>query len=234
MPLSRIKTKPHEAVEWLEIAIESTKTTVTPAISKDLMEVATGWDDSVPTVERFTKKLRGFNPDNEAIPALEKILESKQLSNLFGGECDEFNNSSFGQKTMIEMGSLMGLGDVAVYPALQFIFSRLDELFDTDPKPTLLVMDEAWLFLNHRIFRTKIKEWLKTLRKKRVFVIMAIQNINDIDDPEEFLTSCHTKVYLANPELKGEGSLAIREAYRKMGVSDAEMEIIGNGTRKRD
>lgn len=234
MPLSRIKEKPHEAVEWLEIAIESANTDVTAQMSKELMEVATGWDDSVPTVERFTKKLKGLNPENEALPALEKILESQQLSNLFGGDKDSFNNSSFGQKTMIEMGSLMNLGNMAVYPALQFVFSRLDELFDTDPQPTLLIMDEAWVFLNHKIFRTKIKEWLKTLRKKRVFVIMAIQNINDIDDPEEFLTSCHTKIYLANPELKGEGAPAIKDAYRKMGVTDTEIEMIGNGTRKRD
>ena len=98
---------------------------------------------------------------------------------------------------MIEMGSLMNMGNSAVYPCLQFIFARIDELFDTDPKPTLLVMDEAWLFINHKIFRLKIKEWLKTLRKKRVFVVMAVQNINDVDDPEEFLTSCHTRIYLA-------------------------------------
>ena len=234
MPLSRIKTRPNEAIEWLEIATESAGVPVTPEISKDFKTVVESWDDSIPTVTRFTTRLRGHNQNCPAIPALEKYSGQGNLAVLFGGEEDSFNNDSFGQKTMIEMGSLMNLGNEAVYPALQFIFSRIDELFDTDPEPTLLVMDEAWLFINHKIFRTKIKEWLKTLRKKKVFVVLAVQNINDIDDPEEFLTSCHTRIYLANPELKGEGTPAIKEAYRKIGCTEAEMEVIGNARRKQD
>lgn len=234
MPLSRMKTKPSEAIEWLEIATESAGVPVTPEISRDFRSVVETWDDSIPTVTRFTARLRGCNEHCAAIPALEKYSGSGNLAVLFGGEEDSFNNRSFGQKTMIEMGSLMNLGNAAVYPALQFIFSRIDELFDTDPQPTLLVMDEAWLFINHRIFRKKIKEWLKTLRKKRAFVVMAVQNIADIDDPEEFLTSCHTRIFLANPELKGEGAPAIKEAYKKIGLTDAEMEIIGSARRKRD
>lgn len=233
MPLSRIKTAPGEALEWLEVTISATGTVITPEISADLSGVVNTWNDSPPTFERFVMRLRGYNPASPAIPALNRILESEALSNLFGGESDSFNNESFGQKTMIEMGALMNLGNMAVYPCLQFIFSRLDQLFDEDPKPTLLILDEAWVFLTHPLFRQKIKEWLKTLRKKRVFVVMAIQNVNDIDDAEEFLTSCHTKVYLANPELKGDGAPALKKAYRDMGLSDAEIEIIGNGTRKR-
>ena len=63
---------------------------------------------------------------------------------------------------------------------------------------------------------------------------MAVQNINDVDDPEEFLTSCYTRVYLANPELRGEGTPSIKEAYRRIGITESEMEIIGNARRKRD
>lgn len=234
MPLGRLKTKPSEALEWLEVAIDSAGVTVTPEITKQLRNIIEDWDDSPATVTRFVNKLRGSYPDSPALSALEKYVGDGPLATLFGGEDDSFNNKSFGQKTMIEMGSLMNMGNSAVYPALQFIFARIDELFDTDPKPTLLVMDEAWLFINHKIFRLKIKEWLKTLRKKRVFVVMAVQNINDVDDPEEFLTSCYTRIYLANPELRGEGTPSIKEAYRRIGITESEMEIIGNARRKRD
>lgn len=234
MPLSKIKTNPKEAIEWLEVATESAKVPVTPEISKDFKSVVETWDDRAPTVTRFVNKLRGFNQNCPAIPALEKYSGSGSLATLFGGEEDSFNNSSFGQKTMIEMGSLMNLGDEAIFPALQFIFSRIDELFDTDPEPTLLIMDEAWVFINHSLFRKKIKEWLKTLRKKRVFIVLAVQNIGDVDDPEEFLTSCHTRIYLANPELRGEGSPVVKEIYRNIGLTEVEMEIIGNARRKRD
>jgi type IV secretion system protein TrbE len=234
MPLSRIKTKPYEAKAWLELTIEAAGSQVTSQVAEQIAEVVEAWDDSTPTLERFIERLNGRHPDSPAIPALKRILDNELLARLFGGEADSFNNKSFGQKTMIEMNALMSMGDIAVFPALQFIFARMDELFDTDQKPTLLILDEAWLFLNHPTFRKKIKEWLKTLRKKRVFVVMAIQNINDIDDPEEFLTSCHTKIYLANPELKGEGAEAIREAYKRLGVTDSEIRLIGNARRKRD
>jgi type IV secretion system protein VirB4 len=247
MPLARILTKPEEAMAWLELAVESTGTEVNADTSKAIREVCENWDDRPPTLERFFEKLNGRYPECPAIPALRKILSNENLARLFGGETDSFNNDSFKPKTMIEMNALMNMGDMAVLPALHFIFSRMDELFDArytdengidhqlqDLHPTLLVMDEAWLFLRHKVFRNKIKEWLKTLRKKRVFVVMAIQNINDIDDPEEFLTSCYTKIYLANPDLKGEGATKLVEGYKGLGITDEEIKIIGNATRKRD
>lgn len=232
MPLARIKTKPEEAIEWLEIAVESCNVPVTPSMSKAFMKIAEDWDDAIPTVSRFLSRLRGYDPDSPAIPALEKYTGTGPLATLFGGETDSFGKDAFPQKTMIEMGALMSLGKAAVYPSLQFIFSRLDELFDLDPQPTLLMLDEAWVFLGHPVFRIKIKEWLKTLRKKRVFVILAVQNLQDIDNPEEFLTSCYTRIYLANPEIKGEGAIAVKNLYRAIGLTEGEIEVIGNATRK--
>lgn len=233
MPLSRMMTKPSQAVNWLETVIISSNITLTPDISEELMAVCREWDESLPpTVERFTQRLRGYNPMSPALPALQKILDDSDLSKLFGGERDEFNKDSFRRKTMIEMGPLMNLGNEAVLPALQFMFDRMDELFDADPKPSLLILDEAWKFLSHPVFRRKIKEWLKTLRKKNVFVIFALQNISDIDDFEEFLTSCHTEIFLPNSTVREGGSEAIKELYRKMGCSDDEITVIGNAERK--
>src|SRR3989442_9713357 len=34
--------------------------------------------------------------------------------------------------------------------------------------PTLLILDEAWLFLDDPVFAARIRQWLKTLRKKNV------------------------------------------------------------------
>lgn len=128
----------------------------------------------------------------------------------------------------------MNMGDSVVLPVLDYLFSRMDSLFDKSPHPTLLILDEAWKFLSHPAFRKKIKEWLKTLRKKKVFVIMAMQNIQDVDDAEEFLTSCHTRIYLPNPDIRAGGSEVIRNLYKKLGLSDGEMDIIGYAERKRD
>lgn len=235
MPLSRIREKPAQAVSWLETVTVSANITLTPDISEDFMQVCRMWDDYLPpTVERFTQRLEGYNPENKALPALKRIIEDDELNKLFGGEKDEFNRTSFRRKTMIEMGPLMNLGDAAVLPALQFLFDRMDELFDYDPKPTLLILDEAWKFLSHPVFRKKIKEWLKTLRKKNVFVVFALQNIGDIDDFEEFLTSCHTMIFLPNSSLREAGTDTLKERYTKMGLNDDEIDIIAFAERKKD
>ena len=234
MPLSRMKTKPSQAVGWLETVIMANGVQVTPEMSAELMAICQEWDNAAPTLERFINRLRGRGTQaaDLCLPSLQRLQENEDIARLFGGEKDEFNKDSFRRKTLIEMGQLMNMGDIAVLPALQFLFDRMDELFDYDPKPTLLILDEAWKFLSHPVFRAKIKEWLKTLRKKHVFVIMAIQNINDIDDAEEFLTSCHTKIFLPNSAVKETGSEKIRELYLKMGVSETEIDIIGNAIRK--
>ncbi len=49
---------------------------------------------------------------------------------------------------------------------LDYLFARFDERFDG--APTLLILDEAWLFLDDPVFAARIRQWLKTLRKKNV------------------------------------------------------------------
>lgn len=235
MPLSRMVEHTHsdEVLTWLECLLEAQNIPYDAAVSKDFDDIIHSWGNLPPTLENFYTQLRGYNPSSPALPAIRRVIDDPGLSRLFGGTEDSFSRKSFTRKTMIEMGPLMNRGTIAILPALQFIFSRMDNLFDSDPKPTLLIMDEAWRFMMHRFFRTKIKEWLKTLRKKNVFVIFAFQNIGDIDDIEEFLTSCHTVIYLPNRNARPDGSAAIREKYSRLGLKDGEIDVIGNATEKK-
>jgi type IV secretion system protein VirB4 len=66
----------------------------------------------------------------------------------------------------------------ALAPVLTYIFRTLEQRFDG--RPTLLVLDEAWLFLDQGSFAAKIREWLKTLRKFNVAVVFATQSLADI------------------------------------------------------
>ncbi len=63
-----------------------------------------------------------------------------------------------------EMEELMH-SKAAVMAVLHYLFARFDERFDG--APTLLILDEAWLFLDDPVFAARIRQWLKTLRKKR-------------------------------------------------------------------
>ena len=237
MPLSRITDpgKSGEVLQWLECMMESQGIPYDPKVSADFDDIIHQWGSMPPTLEQFYLHLRGYNPDSPALPALRRILDDPGLSRLFGGTEDSFSADSFTRKTMIEMGPLMDKGTIALLPTLQFLFSRMDELFDRDvvPPPTLLIMDEAWRFMAHPYFRRQIKTWLKTLRKKNVAVVFAFQNINDIDDMEEFLSSCHTRIFLPNPDAAPTGSATIREKYSSMGLRDGEIDVIGSATPKK-
>jgi type IV secretion/conjugal transfer VirB4 family ATPase len=61
---------------------------------------------------------------------------------------------------------------------LGYLFHRLEAGFDG--RPALLVLDEAWVFLDDPLFAGRIREWLKTLRKKNVAVVFATQSLADI------------------------------------------------------
>src|SRR5690606_20798795 len=65
-----------------------------------------------------------------------------------------------------------------VAPVLTYLFHRLEARFDG--RPTLLVLDEAWVFLDDPLFAGRIREWLKVLRKKNVAVVFATQSLADV------------------------------------------------------
>jgi type IV secretion system protein VirB4 len=134
---------------------------------------------------------------------------------------------------MIEMGHLMGLGEQVVLPALELLFHRVERQFDG--RPTLLVLDEAWLFLGHRVFAARLQAWLKTLRKKNVYVVFATQEVADAASRPELLSTilsaCPTKIFLPDEEALVP---AMAEAYRRIGLSTAEIHILAKAQKKRD
>jgi type IV secretion system protein TrbE len=133
---------------------------------------------------------------------------------------------------MIEMGALMQLGERAVMPALMYLFHQIEQLFDG--RPTMLVLDEAWLFLRHEAFKRQQQEWLKTTRKKNVACVYATQEIADAAKSEiasTILQQCHTKIYLPDEEASAPAS---KEMYQAFGLSDSEIELIAHGQKKRD
>lgn len=174
----------------------------------------------------FKDILQGKNHNSELVSALQNYILGGPYGNLFDAEKDTLSISDWPQMTMIEMGELMKRGDNATIPALTYLIGQLDELFE-DKKPTLLILDEAWLFMRHPVFKGFIETWLKTLRKYNVFVIMATQEVSDYDDIiGSVLTNCHTKILLPNIDAKT-GPLA--PLYKNIGLSDAAMSVISNG-----
>jgi type IV secretion system protein VirB4 len=119
----------------------------------------------------------------------------------------------------------------AMAPVLSALFHHLERGFDGSP--TLLVLDEAWLFLGDTAFAAKVREWLKTLRKKRVAVVFATQSLDDIAASSiaaSLIESCPTQVFLPNPRALEPASA---ELYAGFGLNRRQLELIAFATPKR-
>ena len=102
-----------------------------------------------------------------------------------------------------------------------------------DGSPTLVPLDEAWVYLRHPLFRERVRDWLKTLRKFNGAVLLATQNLSDIfNSPirDVVLESCPTKILLPNAEAANPAS---RQFYESIGLNDREIEMVQKSIPKR-
>jgi type IV secretion system protein VirB4 len=132
-----------------------------------------------------------------------------------------------------EMNWLLAQRKEIYLPVLSHIFDQIESRIEEaqGKKPTLIVLEEAWNYIGHDVFAKKLKDWLKTLRKKNARVVFATQSLADLYDPSTksltsvtaaIMESCPTKVYLPHQSMEAE----IKELYYKMGLSERQLEII--------
>jgi type IV secretion system protein VirB4 len=120
----------------------------------------------------------------------------------------------------------------AVLAVLHYLFARLDERFDG--APTLLILDEAWLFLDDPVFASRIRQWLKTLRKKNVSVVFATQSLADIRESTiapAIIESCPSRIFMPNPQAT---EPQIRAIYEGFGLNSRQIAIVAQAQPKRD
>jgi type IV secretion system protein TrbE len=123
-------------------------------------------------------------------------------------------------------------GKAAVLPVLGYLFHRLDERFDG--APTLLILDEAWVFLDDPAFAGRIREWLKTLRKRNVSVVFATQSLVDVQTSSiapAVVESCASRIFLPNPQA---GEPQVRTIYEGFGLNARQIGIVAHAQPKRD
>ena len=119
-----------------------------------------------------------------------------------------------------------------IAPVLTYLFHRLEARFDG--RPTLLILDEAWTFLDDAIFAARIREWLKTLRKKNVAVVFATQSLADIERSSiapALIESCPTRIFLPNDRALEPQA---RSVYERFGLNARQIEILSLAAPKRD
>jgi type IV secretion system protein TrbE len=145
----------------------------------------------------------------------------------------DLERSSLGYAKLqaFEMDDLMRK-PAAAGAVLAALFHMLERRFDG--KPTLLVLDEAWLFLKDAFFAAQIQDWLKTLRKKNVAVVFASQELADVEASpiaSTIIEACLTRIFLPNDRAREPRS---RSFYERLGLNGRQIDLIANATPKRD
>ncbi len=122
-------------------------------------------------------------------------------------------------------------GNKGLVAVLLYLFRQIEK--QLDGSPTLILLDEAWVYLDHPLFRDKIRDWLKTMRRKNASVVLATQSISDvIKSPirDVVLESCPTKILLPNAEAGNDNS---RPFYTQLGLNARENTIVQTAIPKR-
>jgi len=138
-----------------------------------------------------------------------------------------------GHLQTFEMRWLLAQKPEIYLPVLRTIFDQIEAKLEAAQGscPTLIILEEAWLYIGHEVFAKKLKDWLKTLRKHNARVVFATQSLADLYDPATqsltattaaILESCPTKVYLPHPSMDAE----MKTLYRKIGLSDRHIEML--------
>lgn len=214
------------AVEWVLTLIELQNVTITPRYKTEITKALQLLQQS-PT--RTLTELATTLQEQELRDAISHYTISGPMGHLLDSESDDLAVNSF---QVFEIESLMHLGDENIIPVLLYLFYQIEK--QLKGQPSLLILDEAWLMLGHRVFKEKIREWLKVLRKSNCAVVMATQSISDaagsgiIDVLNE---SCPTKIYLPNSRAKDPSS---RKLYEELSLNERQLDIITHSIPKRD
>ncbi len=186
------------AATWIEEILKLNNIEVTIEIRNQIFSTLNNMaENNNYTMTDFVNLIQ----NNEVRDALVDYTIKGQMGSIFDAENDNLSLSNF---MCFEIEELMQLPHRFAIPVLQYIFRRIE--MSLKGQPGMIILDEAWLMLSHEMFKEKIREWLKVLRKANCIVVLATQSLADAAKSSIFdalLESTPTKIFLPNPNVGG-------------------------------
>jgi type IV secretion system protein VirB4 len=231
------------AAEFIALLLEMQHIQTNPVMSEAVMdalklmrEEKTGNQRTLSTFQQYVNYHDRTTGEQTVRLGIQPYTISGQYGLIFDADHTSLTLSKW---VMIEMGTLMKMGPAAVTPALMFLFHFVERMYtnsngDPTGDPTLLVLDEAWVYLNNSYFSRTIEEWLTTLRKKNVFCVFATQEVSKAAKSSISTTIaslCLTKIYLADPNAM---TKIVQDYYLQFGLEEHEVASISHAVMKRD
>lgn len=106
-------------------------------------------------------------------------------------------------------------------PVMMYLFHRIEERLDGHP--TMILIDEGWKALDDEVFAARIRDWLKTLRKRNALVGFATQSARDALDSRiatALVEQTATMLFMPNARARAE------DYCEGFGLTHHELDII--------
>ena len=90
-------------------------------------------------------------------------------------------------------------------PAMMYLFHRVEQRLDGEP--TLILIDEGWKALDDEVFAARIRDWMKTLRKRNAILGFGTQSARDALDSRiasAIIEQAATQIFMPNPRAQQE------------------------------
>ena len=225
-PLQFLESRSYRAwaADWIDtiLALNGLKTTAQQrnSIAETLLSMH---ENGGKTITDFTHAIQ----DNLIRETLQQYTVDGSMGYLLDAEKDGLSFSDF---SVFEIEELMNLDDKYALPVLLYLFIRIEMLLNGEP--AVIFLDEAWLLLGHPVFKEKIREWLKVLRKSNTVVFMATQSISDAVKSgilDVLIESTSTKIFLPNISANDEETSKI---YSRTGLNSRQIDIIATAIPK--
>ncbi|ETO94365.1 TPA: conjugal transfer protein TrbE [Legionella pneumophila subsp. pneumophila] len=227
-PLQFLESKADRAwaMEWIDTILALNGLDTTPAQRNEIgYAIISMHQSGSKTLSEFVMIIQ----DEHIRETLKQYTIDGLMGHLLDAECDGLGLSSF---MTFEIEHLMGLGEKFALPVLLYLFRRIET--SLDGRPTLILLDEAWLMLAHPVFKNKIAEWLDSMAKKNCAVFMATQHLSHAAKSgilDIIVESTATKIFLPNLYARDPETCVI---YERMGLNPRQIDIIAQAQPKRD
>lgn len=204
--------------DWLG-AMLSSEGQLTSVQSQALSQAAmanSDVDPSLRTLSHFRSQLRALDDGGDLFTRFGDWDMDGEFAWLFSGQ--DVDTLTFDHDlTGFDLTEIFEIGKVRT-AWLSYVFRRIERTVE-DERPTLIVLDEAWKLLDDPYFETRLKDWMLTMRKKNVAVVLLTQRVSHIRESRaggSILESVATTILFPN-------SRNTPDELAPLNLTDAEM-----------
>ncbi len=189
--------------DWLGVMLEATGPEELATIA-GAVDAAYANDASLRRLRHFRELLSGARrpQPGDLADRLAPWIDNGEHAWLFDNATDRLDLSArvlgFDMTALLEQPRLRT-------PVMMYLFHRIEERLDGSP--AMILIDEGWKALDDSVFAARIRDWLKTLRKRNALVGFATQSARDALDSKiatALVEQTATMIFMPNARARPE------------------------------